>query len=89
MRTCYSVRMEQKRGGARLRTWLDDNDRTQAWLAKQIGDKQQNLSAWIRGRPVPLAIAVAIRKVTDIPVEDWLVAAESGPDVTAEAAKSA
>lgn len=82
--------MEQKRGGARLRQWLDDERRTQDWLAEQIGTHQTNISAWIRGRPIPLAEAVAIRKITDIPVEDWLVVVESSPNASSPSeAKSA
>lgn len=81
--------MEQKRGGALLGAWLKKHERTQAWLGRQINESQQNLSAWIRGRPIPLATAVAIRRLTDIPVEDWLVAAESSRDVTEPEAKSA
>lgn len=81
--------MEQNRGGARLKQWLEDNERTQAWLGRQVNESQQNLSAWIRGRPIPLAVAVAIRRLTDIPVEDWLVAAESSRDVNEPEARSA
>ena len=68
--------MDQKRGGARLRRWLQDERRNQEWLASQVGTSQQTLSAWIRGRPIPLAQAVSIRGITGIAIEEWLVAAE-------------
>lgn len=66
---------ERTRAGVRLRKWLKDNDRDQTWIAEQIGTSQQNVSAWMRGRPIPLAMAVGIRRVTKIAVEDWLVEA--------------
>lgn len=74
--------MEQKRGGARLRQWLEDERRTQDWLAEQIDTHQTNVSAWIRGREIPLRMAIRIRKLTDIPVEDWVVEAESAREMT-------
>lgn len=76
---------EQTRGGVRLRQWLADHDKTQEWLADQIDSSQKNVSAWSLGRPIPLDAAVAIRKVTDIPVEEWLLADESGRDVAKSA----
>lgn len=75
--------MHQKLGGVRLRAWLRDHDQTQADLAEQVGTHQTNISAWILGRPIPIDKAIAIRDVTGIEVEDWVVDAErddkSGP----------
>lgn len=71
--------MIQKRGGARLRDWLRDERRTQEWLAEQIGTHQTNVSAWIRGRPLPVRMAIAIRDVTNIEIDDWAQDIESGP----------
>lgn len=72
------VRMYQRNGGALLRAWLKSERRTQQWLAEQIGNSQTNISAWILGpRPPPLEVAVAIRRVTGIEVDDWTVPAES------------
>lgn len=72
--------MVPKRGGVRLRAWLDQERRSQEWLGEQIGTHQTNISAWIRGRPIPVEEAVAIKKLTGIEVEEWTVeAAESGP----------
>lgn len=68
--------VKQCRGGVRLRVWLREQNLTQAAFARQIRASQQNLSAWLRGRPLPLDKAVAIEKTTGIPVEDWLVAAD-------------
>lgn len=65
-----------KRGGARLRQWLKEKNKTQEWLAEQIGTHQTNVSAWILGRPVSIEMAVAIRRVTRIPVEDWVQPAD-------------
>lgn len=72
--------MVPKRGGVRLRDWLRDERRTQEWLGEQIGTHQTNVSAWIRGRPIPVEMAVKIEKLTGIEVEDWTVEAdETGP----------
>lgn len=73
--------MIQKRGGARLRDWLRGERRTQEWLALEIGTHQTNVSAWIRGRPLPIRMARKIRDVTNIPIEDWDQDAESGVDL--------
>lgn len=75
MRTRYYVRM-QKRAGVRLRQWLKDRGHTQAWLASEIGTHQTNVSAWMIGRPIPIEKAIAIRRVTRIPVEDWVEPAD-------------
>lgn len=72
--------MVPKRGGVRLRDWLRDERRTQEWLAEQIGSYQTNVSAWIRGRPIPVDMAVKIQKLTGVEVEEWTIEAEeSGP----------
>lgn len=69
-----------KRGGVRLRDWLHKERRTQKWMAEQIDTHQTNVSAWILGRPIPLAAAVAIQRLVGIEVEDWIVEAdETGP----------
>ena len=61
--------------------WLTSERRSQAWLAEQISTHQTNVSAWIRGRPIPLDKAIAIRAITGTPVEAWAepAVAESGP----------
>jgi hypothetical protein len=68
------------RAGVRLREWLEAERRSQMWLSEQIGTHQTNVSAWIRGRPIPLAAAIAIEKIAGIPVGDWVAEAdETGP----------
>ena len=89
--TRYDVRMKRaalKRGGARLRRWLQEKARTQEWLAEQIGTHQTNVSAWILGRPISIEMAVAIRKVTRIPVEDWVEPAANEADAERSEAKA-
>lgn len=81
--------MMQKRGGVRLRDWLREERRTQEWLAKQIGTHQTNVSAWIRGRPLPVKMAIKIRKVTEIEIEAWDQDIESSPDLSTIADESA
>ncbi len=72
--------MTKQRGGVRLEEWIKEDRRTQAWVAEQIGTHQTNVSAWIRGRPIPLRMAVKIQKLTGIEVEDWTIEAdETGP----------
>lgn len=72
--TGYDVRMHQHtRGGARLKAWLKAQGKTQEWLAAKLGTHQTNVSAWILGRVVPLEMALGIRRITKIPVEDWVV----------------
>lgn len=61
------------RGGARLKAWLRDHGKTQEWLAARLGTHQTTVSAWILGRAVPLDMALGIRRITKIPVEDWVV----------------
>jgi plasmid maintenance system antidote protein VapI len=78
--------MSRTRGGARLQKWLEDERRSQAWLAEQIGFHQTNISAWIRGRPISLAAAQSIEAVTSIATELWLEAEESGPALPSDAA---
>lgn len=67
------------RGVNALKEWLRAECRSQNWLAKQIHAHQTSVSMWLTGRPVSLAIAIKIRDVTGIPIEDWAVEAES-PD---------
>lgn len=70
----------QRRGGELLRRWLEDERRSQEWIADQIGTHQTNVSRWIRGWDMPLDMAIAIRKVTGIEVETWVQpGVESGP----------
>jgi transcriptional regulator with XRE-family HTH domain len=78
--------MNQRQGGVLLRRWLKNERRTQQWLAEQIGNSQTNISAWIIGpRPPPLEVAIAIREITGIEVDEWAKPAEpnSSSDLSA------
>ena len=71
-------------GPESLQAWLTEERRTQMWLAGQIGVSQTAVSSWLRGaRPPPLATALAIQRLTGIPVESWAepAASASTPDV--------
>ena len=68
--------MAPKRGGVRLRDWLREERRTQEWFAERLGTHQTNVSAWIRGRPIPTAMAVKVEELTGIEVREWTVEAE-------------
>jgi plasmid maintenance system antidote protein VapI len=73
------------RGAELLREWLKRERRTQEWLGEQIGTHQTNISAWLRGRAMPLDMAVALRNATSIEVETWLQPpANSSPDLGAD-----
>lgn len=81
--------MKRSHGGVRLRRWLEDERRTQEWLADQLGTYQANVSRWIRGGPPPnLATAIAIRRITGISVEAWTESVESGTDVAVLTARA-
>jgi DNA-binding transcriptional regulator YdaS (Cro superfamily) len=36
-------------GGKKLKAWLKDSGKTQAWLAKQLGVRQTHISAYCNG----------------------------------------
>ncbi len=82
--------MKRSQAGVRLRQWLDDERRTQEWLAEQLGTYQANVSRWIRGGPSPtIETARAIRTITGISIEAWAEpAGESGRDVIEEARRA-
>ena len=62
------------RGARLLLEWMaEDKRRTQKWLGSRIGEHQTNVSAWIIGRAIPIAAAIAIRVETGVPVEAWAV----------------
>jgi hypothetical protein len=59
-----------------VRKWLDDNERTVAWLHRQTGYTEQHLGLVLQGhRPITLPVAQAIERVTGIPA-DVLFASE-------------
>lgn len=50
---------------------MTEHGRTQKWVAEQIGAHQTSVSDWLRGSVISLDAALAIRKLTGIPVEAW------------------
>lgn len=66
----------ETKGCARLRAWLRDERRSQAWIAEQVGVHQTAVSRWLGGAVPPLESALELRRVTGIEVEDWAVLAE-------------
>lgn len=61
------------RAGEALERWLADNDRSQMWLAGQLGVSQSAVSAWIAGMQPKVNVAVAIERLTKrkVMVEMW------------------
>lgn len=84
--------MKRTQGGVRLQRWLEDERRTQAWLANELGTYQANVSRWIRGGPAPrVEVAVAIKRLTGISIESWTEAVmepTSSTDLSALVAKA-
>lgn len=65
-------------GGTRLARWLDEERRSQDWVAERAGTHQASISAWILGkRRVPLEMAVRLRNITGISIEEWTIPAEA------------
>jgi DNA-binding XRE family transcriptional regulator len=60
------------RGQHHLREWRESLSYSQAEAAVALGVDQTTISCWERGDRTPgLRLAIAIRKVTGIPVESW------------------
>lgn len=63
-----------------MREWLAARGYSQEWLAEQIATvpvvgrttRQTSVSAWLRGRTVPLWAALAIEAITGIAARSWL-----------------
>lgn len=51
-------------GNTALAAWMARNDKSQTWLAKQVGASQSLVSKWARGASVPMPWRCA--KITDI-----------------------
>lgn len=68
--------MDTNKGAATLRAWMDTRGCSQAAFASLVRVSQQNVSKWLGGRSISLVHAIAVKKATGIPVEDWLVPAE-------------
>lgn len=60
--------------GKRLDTWLDQNDRTKAWLARELGVAPAVLWRWMAGERQPrVDFASRIELITGgyVPTSDW------------------
>lgn len=65
----FNLRIDAK---VALRGWLIQNNRTQVWLASQLGIDETLLSRMLAGyRPMPDEIATAIRRITGINVRQF------------------
>ncbi len=70
--------MDPTEGRQQLAAWMDaDKNRTQAFVAEQVGTSQPAVSAWLRGiyRPEP-PYRSALKLLAGIPEEAWLTSAE-------------
>lgn len=67
------------------------NNKNQKQLGALLGRHQTVVGQWLLGRPISLPDAVAIKRVTKIPVEEWTVdaPAESSTDLTSDQQRSA
>lgn len=59
------------RGSALLRAWMSAHGMKQKDLAERLGVHQTTVSSWRLGRVGDLEVAVAIQKVTGVPVTAW------------------
>ena len=56
-----------------LKTWLEENHKTQYWLAKEIGESKQYVNNIVNDKRFPsLKIQIKIREVTNIHKYVWL-----------------
>lgn len=46
-----------------LKKWLDENNRTQAWLANEVGVKPPSVNLWVANNVVP---PKRVRRVAEI-----------------------
>lgn len=60
--------------GSFLLEWLEENNRTQDWLAKQVGRSAKNINQVIKAKaPLKPGLALDLERVTGIPAEKWVV----------------
>jgi ribosome-binding protein aMBF1 (putative translation factor) len=63
--------MPKSKGGSALATWLEKNQRSQHWLAKEVGVHQTTVRLWLNGSLPSVKWASKIEKVTGIAVGQW------------------
>lgn len=60
-------------GSQKLRAWLIANQMTVGKLSRVLMTTYQTVLHWCRGENMPsIRLGVEIRRVTGIPLEDWL-----------------
>ena len=70
-----------------LRAWRQKHRKTQAETAQLLGVHQTTIGEWESGQTMSVPTAVAIRKLTKIPIDAW-APEESSTDVHATTAKA-
>jgi len=58
-------------GAQALAKWLEDERRSQEWLAKQLGVAQSSVGLWLKGGGLSVKHALRLKDVTRIAVEAW------------------
>lgn len=60
--------------GKTLATWLEDNNKTQAWLGEQLAMSQTGVSNVVRGKDTRFDTLRSIYKITDGEVTpNWMI----------------
>lgn len=70
--TGYTVRMNNNRGSAALREWMEAHGKTQAQVGVLVGVHQTKVSDWLLGRRISLSDAIGVSKALGIAVELWV-----------------
>lgn len=64
---------EPTQAGARLLRWIEDNNRTQAWLADELQVARESLWRWVVGQRTPrIEHCAAIERITGIEAAAWI-----------------
>ena len=69
--------MDRTQGSEKLAKWLEDERRTQHWLAEQIGAHQTSVSRWLLGKSPTIEMAVKLEALTGIEVSSWVPTPDS------------
>ena len=71
--------MAKRRGSELLQIWLEREQRSQSWLARQLGVTQMTVSRWVGGDSPKLDAALEIERITGVSVKDWTEWSEGMP----------